>query len=207
MNLPKKKGWEPKFSESKVAEVPKGDESHYSVVIPISAETRTTEIQPETFLTWVSSEESEAEIIGVNESEDVIDSYHALENTDGRVSTATDGTEVDEGVMKTTGELGQKELESSDAELTASGDCPSSTCKQEVHKCDSYNWSCVALTAGAYVGVYGSCGACKVDLTRYTCSVCLGMLLTASGVTIGCDIGDNCGMEKQCRASHIGECV
>lgn len=62
--------------------------------------------------------------------------------------------------------------------------------------CDSYNWSCILTTAGAYVTSIAACKSCA--FASPSCLFCLGALLTSSGITVGCDYGSGCTTTYEC---------
>lgn len=92
-----------------------------------------------------------------------------------------------------------QEFEESNTTLTSvniASNCNSNECYEAKTTCESYNWGCVLKTAGSYVTFAGACASCVFGAA--SCYYCLGALLTASGVTISCDIGNDCETTYEC---------
>lgn len=73
-------------------------------------------------------------------------------------------------------------------------------CRKPKTVCDSYNYGCLFLTAGAYVTSFVACGSCAASSGALipACGYCLGAVLTSGGATLSCDIGSDCSTEEVC---------
>ncbi|WP_330633771.1 hypothetical protein [Halocatena halophila] len=69
-------------------------------------------------------------------------------------------------------------------------------CWQRSIDCDSYNWDCILQIAGAYITAAGTCASCTIP--QPVCLACIGTLVGSVGVSIGCEVGNNCITQMSC---------
>lgn len=196
----KSEGWKIAKEDSKVAEITDKSTSVSYRLIVAKFESK---FGPSRGRSPSQSDESEQRYITWTDLDlDRIDSDEELHQVAGHRFKRIEGPDSWE-VSKSTVQQNSITTEATTFELSdktgisISSHCDGyNECYRAKTTCDSYNWGCILMTAGAYVTTVAACGSCVFGSP--SCLYCLGALLTSAGVTVDCDYGSGCTTTYEC---------
>ena len=147
------------------------DSTSLAAVIPFVDRSRNR--RKDMYLVWNSSTESDTRIHDLTAEYQTV-TYSLEEDKSTTNSVSTEVHEWDE---------------------SQAADC---VCECPAYSCESYNWGCILSTASAVGTVIGTCASCVSAPNPPTCTLCLAAITGTAGISIQCDIGDNCTQETKC---------
>lgn len=172
------------YSAASVTKTVAPDLTEFSVVLPFTHPHSAAD--QETYLLWSTSDDVEPKVYDYIPGKQTT-VYSVDRDVLGKLSVST----------------GVHEWEQADPSQVSGDGC---VCECEAYVCDSYDLSCVLKVVGSIVGSGAKCYQCAADPTKITCVICLGAAIGGAGISIGCDVGENCGSKTMC-IENENECV